>query len=284
MRKIVLLLCLLITVVPILHFKGVRQLKNTIDVANIDDVQITELNAIGYVKLPSQIDNGYALTPTGICFDKRTESYFVANYGKATKDDKNFNPSIVSFSKDFSKINFVLYLDNTDDIDIQGIAFDDLNSSLWYTDGNDVINCDSANGEEISRFSIGEFQKYKANGICINTEDNTLWVLCSSEYILHFDKNGTLLGAIKCDYLGQDHIFMDESGIILISAGIDYNGNDNYVIRMDQNANILEIFKVKDSYAIEGIAVIDGKLYVMNDGIYHNAKIEANYVQIYDIN
>lgn len=41
------------------------------------------------------------------------------------------------------------------------------------------------------------------------------------------------------------------------------------------------VYRVNESYAVEGILVKDSTLFVVNDGIYHEAKIKNNYVQEY---
>ena len=288
MRKkviwIAVLMCLSVVIFAfsLIKYKQ-RQQKNTIDVSAVNDTAISTLDPIEYIELPSQIDNDYALTTTGLCFDENSQSYYVGNYGKAKKNDTEFHPSIVNVTSDFSAINYVLYFDENNKTDLQGVAYDNSNSSLWYTDGVSIINCDSSDGSELSRFSIGEYHKYKANGICVDTEDDSLWVLCSYKYLLHFDKGGTLLETFNCEYIGQDHITMDENGLIYISAGMDYQGENNFVICMDQDANILMIYRVKESYAVEGLIVLDEKMYIVNDGIYHEAKIRKNYIQVYNI-
>ena len=266
----------------IINYKQ-ASLKNTVDLSALKDVPVTCLEPTEYIELPDQIDSTYALTPTGLCFDEVNKEYFVGNYGKAKKEDAQSQPSIVNFSHNFSDVNYTILLDEGKEIDIQGVTYDKTNSTLWYTDGEYIVNCDSYSGEEIRRFSIGIYSKYKPNGLCIDTKNDSLWVLCMYKYLLHFDKNGNLLGKFKCEYIGQDHICIDTDGLLYISAGTDYHGDNNFVICMDREANILMIYRVKESYAIEGIALHDKKLYVVNDGIYHEAKIRKNYVQVYDM-
>lgn len=260
-----------------------KQLQNTVDVAALNGIPVICLDPIEYIELPSQLDNGYALTATGLSIDEINQTWFIGNYGKGEKGDADFYPSIVNVAADFSTINYTIPFDGDEEVDIQGIAYDKANSSLWYTNGGDVINCNSSTGEEINRFSIGEYSNYKANGICIDSQDGTLWILCMYKYLLHFDKDGTMLDEFDCGYIGQDHICMDEDGQLYISVGTDYQGENNYVVCMDREANIQTIYQVNGSYAIEGIALIEGELYVVNDGIYHESKIRKNYIQIYDI-
>lgn len=68
---------------------------------------------------------------------------------------------------------------------------------------------------------------------------------------------------------------------IYISAGVDYQGNNNFVICLSKDMERKFVYRVNESYAVEGILVKDSTLFVVNDGIYHEAKIKNNYVQEY---
>lgn len=46
---------------------------------------------------------------------------------------------------------------------------------------------------------------------------------------------------------------------------------------------IKPVYELQDSYAIEGIAIVDDVLYVLNDGYYHDAKVAVNQVNMYDL-
>lgn len=41
------------------------------------------------------------------------------------------------------------------------------------------------------------------------------------------------------------------------------------------------VVKLKDFYAIEGITIVDDKIYVANEGYYHKAKLPRNVIQVY---
>lgn len=278
------LMCLLLILSLFLWKKYEQnQMQNMIDVSDIKNVPVICLEPLEYIEMPSQTDNGHALTCTGLCYDKIGQTWFIGNYGREKSDDKDFYPSIVNVSADFYEINYTIPFDGGDQVDIQGVAYDKETSSLWYTNGEQVINCDPITGEEISRFSIGDYSKYKANGICLDLKDGTLWILCRYKFLLHFSKDGTLIDKVICEYLDQDHICMDDDGLLYISIGADYQGENNYVLCMDREANIQKLYQMKESYAIEGIVLLDNRLYVVNDGIYHESKIKKNYIQIYDI-
>ena len=283
MIAIIICICIVtMVIIMIFDLYNRNQTKNTIDISTLNDVTIVDLEPTEYVELPTQLDNGAALTATGVSFNRNNGFYYIGNYGKSTIDDSKFYPSIISMPNDFSCVDRVIHL-NSESIDVQGIAYDEMTDSFWYTNGDSVINCDALDAREISRFSLGKYSKYKANGICIDTDDSSIWILCMYKYLINYGRDGEIKCVIQSEYIGQDHIFMDSKGMLYISIGNDYNGENNFVLCMDKEANIKTLYRVKKSYAIEGILVLNNNLYVVNDGIYHDAKIRSNYIQIYRI-
>lgn len=287
MKKKVLIACtvfytLIIYISIILLMYNKNQMRNTIDLYSLDDDEIVDLDPIEYIELPSQLGNGHPVAPTGISYNTNSHCFYIGNYGKFLGSDTEIYPGIIGMSSNFSEITNEVYFDN-DKIDVQGIAYDDITASIWYTNGEMVVNCDAENGTEISSFSLGKYGKYKANGICIDSEDDSIWVLCLYKYLLHFSKDGILLSEVNCEYIGQDHICMDRNSLIYISVGVDYQGKNNFVVCIDENANVKGIYRVNGSYAIEGILIHGSNLYVVNDGIYHEAKIKRNFIQRYNI-
>lgn len=279
--KFIISIFVLVIILGIYYYK-IHCLRTSVNVADLTDVNILNLESEKYIELPARTKNGYAMTITGISYNKRDDCFYIGNYGKALKDDKEIHPSIEEMDSEFLEISDeIFFLD--DNLDIQGIAYDEINDSIWYTNGKNIVNYSIDKKETINNFALGKYAKYKANGICIDNRDGSLWVLCMYKYLLNYKKDGSLIESYNCDYIGQDHICMDENGKIYISVGIDYQGNDNFVVSFDKNFNIDTVYRVHESYAIEGIIVIDSKLYVVNDGIYHEAKINKNYIQEYSL-
>lgn len=275
--------CLLtgLIVVTALHFYHRTALQNTIRVADLKNIAVTDLDSVEYIELPSHIGNRAGFTATGISYGGN-HCFYIGNYGKSERKDTELHPGIVKMNGEFSVLQEELSFDDNE-LGIQGIAYDETGHSLWYTNGGEIINCNAEDGTDIRRFTIGKYSKYKANGICLDVEDGSLWILCMYQYLLHYSRDGNLISAYDCEFIGQDHICMDRDGDLYISVGVDYRGEENYVICLDRNAEMKAIYRVKQSYAIEGIAIPDSRLYVVNDGIYHEAKIRKNYIQVYRI-
>lgn len=221
-------------------------------------------------------------TCTGLTYDRKRNTFWIGNYGKLTPSDKLKTPSIIQVSADFKTIlSKITFTDS--DIDIQGVSYDETTDTLWYSDGKQVINCD-IEGNFIKSINLGPYSKYKPNGVSYDYQTETLWILCYYNYLLHYDLNGNLINSYQSDYIGQDHLCFNGNGQLCFSAGIDYNGSDNYVViySMD-DMRIEKAYQVLESYAIEGISILDSTLFVVNDGLYHEAKINKNVVIKYTI-
>lgn len=222
-------------------------------------------------------------TCTGITYDKNNNSFWIADYG-ALDSSEETKPRLVEVDKELKKelSTIELDLDYDKQINLQGITYDEKTDSLWLAVGQDIVNIDKT-GKTIDELSLGKYSKYSANGIAYDDESDTLWVLCYRKWLLQMDKDGKILDSIKVNYKGQDHICFSPSGSLLMTVGDDYAGEDNFLVEIDiRNKNSTIKCRIQESYAIEGCIVIDKKLYVVNDGLYHNAKIKKSYISVYD--
>lgn len=113
---------------------------------------------------------------------------------------------------------------------------------------------------------------------------NTLWTL-TNNYLYNCSYDGVVQKSIKIHIKGQDQLFLDEKNdLIYFSAGADYHG-DSYIYTVDlKTSKVKPLYVLKDSYAIEGITIVDDVLYVLNDGYYHDAETPINQVNMYFLN
>ncbi|MDD2971661.1 MAG: hypothetical protein PHE02_05970 [Lachnospiraceae bacterium] len=222
-------------------------------------------------------------TCTGLTWDASDNSFWIGDYGALNFGDM-LVPRVVEIDKDLRKVLKVLEVSDvlSDGDNLQGVAYDQNNNSLWLAVGDSCKNINK-DGKLIYEFNLGKYSSYKANGICV--DNDTLWVLCYSKYLLHYDKTGNLIKEFNFNYKGQDQICIYED-TILATIGADYTGENNYVVSIakETDASMSVKYQVKGAYAVEGIAVVDGKLYIVNDGLYHDAKIKESYISIFDIN
>lgn len=229
------------------------------------------------------------LTCTGLAYDEKDDGFWVNSLGYATPDQEDdYSPAIVEFSADWKQVLKEIDLRAVfpdESITQQGVAYDSLSDSLWLVKGDEIVNL-TKNGEILSTISTGEYSGYKANGICFDSSTDSLWVLFFHDYLVQYEKeNGTIVRAIKCDFQDQDQLFFyEKENEIWLTVGADYNGEDNYIYAVDIEAGTIQKkFKLLDSYAVEGLAVVNGKLYVANDGKYHAAKKAVNYIAVYTL-
>lgn len=259
--------------------------KNSRGSEQFRDDSFTRLSAVNIAYLPSVIEEAeYALTCTGMCYDPVNHSLWIGNYGAASLDAESIYPSIIEVDFETGEIITVLPLSFLEETtaNIQGVAYDPADDTLWFTDSADIYHIDKA-GNLLSRLSAGEYKDSVPNGIAC-APDGSLWVLFYRDYLIHYDKSGHEIAVINCNYESQDHITCDSSGQIWISAGADYSGDKNYVLRLDETTGrIAEGYIVEQSYAVEGIVIKDHSLYVINDGEYHDAKIRQNYIARYEL-
>lgn len=218
---------------------------------------------------------------TGLTWDEKDNAFWIGDYGAKSIDDTP-SPRVVEVNKDLTEVLRIIDLTGviSSNDNLQGVAYDQSNDSLWLAVGDTCKNIDK-DGKLLSEFSLGKFSKYKSNGICV--DDGTLWVLCYSKYLLHYDKAGNLIEENRFNYKNQDQICIHD-GMLLATVGADYNGDGNYVMVIDRiTGKTLVKYQTIGAYAVEGICVVDGKMYIANDGLYHNAKIKESYISVFDI-
>lgn len=221
-------------------------------------------------------------TCTGLTWDDNDKTFWIGDYGAMSNKDTP-SPRVVEVSRDLSEIVKLVDLSEvlSSDDNLQGIAYDELTNSLWLAVGDTVKNI-SKDGALIFEFDLGKYTKYKSNGICVDETDDSLWVLCRTKYLLHYDKSGNLIKEYQFNYKDQDQIFLYD-GMMLVTVGADYTGEENYIVSINiENGNISVPYQISEAYAVEGICVVEDKMYIANDGLYHDAKIKESYISVFE--
>lgn len=261
---------------------------NRIDVNPLaNQTNIKDLTPISTLQLPNSLNTNneyiYGFTCTGLTYDPVSHTFWIGNYGKLNPNDVEISPSIINISKDFSIILNEINIISESYTNIQGLSFDTSNNTIWYTDSKNIINIDQK-GKLLSTLDFGNYSKYKPNGLLYSSKSDSLYILCFNEILLNISKKGEIIKVIECGFSDQDQLCFTSDGSIAFSVGADYQGEDNFLYILDKdNHNVKMIYRLLGSYAVEGVAFVDGNLYVLNDGLYHNAKICKNYVNIYNI-
>lgn len=239
---------------------------------NISPTQIVKFEDIG-------LDN---FTCTGLTFDEKNKTFWIADYGALDSNDKPI-PRIVQINKDMTSVISELSLNDIlgQDINLQGISYDKKDDSLWLATGDDIYNIEK-DGRIKKYISLGRYSEYKSNGIAV--DDDYIWILCYSKLLLKMDKEGNIIKELKFNYQAQDHICLLDNGNLYATVGADYDGESNFIFEINtQSGSNKCVYIVQKSYALEGIAILDDKMYILNDGKYHKSKIQNSYIAIYDL-
>lgn len=276
-----------ITVLAILAI-GALYWQRSVPATVLHAEQATALDPAARIVLPDLpgMPVGKGFTCTGLTYDSREQCFWAGNYGAIAPDTADVRPSLVKLSMDLDQylgeIPIKRELESGDQVNLQGVAYDVSNDSLWYADGKNICNI-AKSGELLRQIGLGKYERYAANGVAYAADTDTLWVLCYREFLLHMTKDGNILAAYACDLEGQDHLFVYE-GDILLSAGTDYHGKDNYICRFNKDTGeVTPALNVQSSYAIEGICVVGHQLYVANDGFFHAARDDQNTILVYEL-
>ena len=247
----------------------------------IEQEKCDKIYANKILKLPDKEKTNVGFTCTGLYWDKEEECFFIGNAGKYKPNDKTFQASVEIVEKDFSAIkgDIPCYLKFENMRDIQGVT-KSTDGTIWLCSyGENKVRHIDEKGNELGSFDIKE-----PSGITNDSRSNTLWIL-TNNYLYNCSYDGVVQKTIKIHIKGQDQLFLDEKNdLIYFSAGVDYHG-DSYIYTVDlKTSKVKPLYVLKDSYAIEGITIVDDVLYVLNDGYYHDAETPINQVNMYFLN
>lgn len=247
---------------------------------NINSDDAVRLKSNKVISLPGIRNTEDGFTCTGLVYDPQKCVFLVGNAGKLNPADEVFEANIVVLSENFETVLKTIdcYKFFPDMRDIQGVTIDG-NGFIWLCSyGENKVRKISVEGNSLFEFEIKE-----PSGIAYSAVTNSLWVLTSNK-LLNCDLNGKVIKSYSFKQAGQDQICIDDNrGLIYITAGNDYH-DSSFVYRFDISKGQFELMYIlEDSYAIEGIAIVNNYMYIMNDGLYHDAEISSNQVNIYDI-
>ena len=230
---------------------------------------------------------GKGFTCTGLNRDESSGEWLVGNVGQdLPTNEKGMRSTIVRLSGDFSSVLGEIDLHDTFPTmkDIQGFCVDETDQTIWFCSFGEGkvrhITCDAR--------SLGEIDIDQLTGIAYDSRSDTIWVLTYAQ-LLRFSKDGKRLESFDVNVKGQDQLWLDGANDVMYFTGaLNYTGSifkgDNAVLSVYlKTGAVNENYVLADSYAVEGLCMSDGKLYALNDGYYHSAKIPVNQVNVYDI-
>lgn len=230
---------------------------------------------------------GKGFTCTGLNRDASSGEWLVGNVGQdLPTNEKGVHSTIVRLSGDFSSVLGEIDLHDAFPAmkDIQGLCVDGTDQTIWF--------CSFGEGKvrHITRDarSLGEINIDQPTGIAYDSRTDTIWVLTYAQ-LIRFSKDGKQLESFDVNVKGQDQLWLDEANdVMYFTGGINYTDSifkgDNAVWSVDLKTGAFnEVYVLADSYAVEGLYMSEGKMYVLNDGYYHSAKVPVNQVNVYDI-
>lgn len=223
-------------------------------------------------------------TCTGLTYDSSSDTFWIADCGLDIGGEAS-EPKLVEVDVKFERVVNEIFLGDILDSEanLQGIAYDERDDMLWLAIGAKVIKINKF-GEIIEEIQSVEFSKFSANGICYDAIDDTLWILCASKYLFHYQKNGLLIDRYSFHFKAQDHIFTDGT-YLYATVGDDYLGHENYLAQISiSTGGIISLYETKYSNALEGLCFLNGNLYILNDGKYHEDLFGHSYITVYSEN
>ncbi len=250
------------------YFYGNDKLKGAIQLYSINIKKVPSYEQIRGEKI--------GFTCTGLYYDENEQLFYVGNIGKYKPEEKIFKATIEIIDSNFENIvgTIKLYDKYPNLKDIQGITKDG-NDNIWFcSPAENLIRLISKDGNEISKISVKN-----PSGIAYDKEKKNLWVL-TNKFLINYSTEGEIIKKFFIKEKGQDQLYIDKNKI-LFTAGLDYSG-DSYIYEVDKETGKYKIkYILKDSFAIEGISIIDDNILILNDGYYHNAKVAENQINYY---
>lgn len=238
------------------------------------------LESIEIIPLPLKEGEQHAFTCTGLFYDEKNDTFLVGNAGKDKPDDEVFQATIEVLSPDFSTIVRTLliypYFPNLGDI--QGVTVDK-EGEIWFCSPKErLVRSIDADFNEVRSIRL------RSNtGITYDSRNDSIWILTSRK-LVNYSKEGELLASYRFKRKAQDQLYLDESANeMYITTGADYHG-PNFVYKLDLDSRAFNMeYVLEDSFAIEGISIVGDKMYILNDGYYHDAKVPRNQVNVYQL-
>lgn len=276
---LILVLCVII-VYNFLFYKPINNYELPYD-NNVSITELTPVNTYHLQNVNDFVEN--KLTCTGLSYNPNKKEFYLGNYGKDSRTDISKKPSVVILDDELSFVQNIPIIDGKK-VDIQGVSCNVRTGTIWYTDSQYIYEIDALSTAVIKKVDIGFYKNFYPNGILYDFRDDTVWVLCKYGLLLHISNDGDVKKVFQMNYIGQDHLCFDKNYNICVSMGVDYWGDDNFIIVFNPSTErIIYCYRVKGSYAIEGIYIMDNYLYVLNDGKYHEARIKENYINVYKL-
>jgi hypothetical protein len=239
-----------------------------------------KIDPVGVILLPCPTPDSLArgFTCTGMTFNPADSCWYVGNVGAFHPDEKP-KSSIEILSSDFKRVraSIPLYHRFPKMVCVQGLAVDEYASGLYVCSFEEgLVRHISLSGESIDSISIAA-----PTGVVLDKKRGLLWILTFSNLIA-LDSTRQIVYEYQMSMPGQDQLaILDDK--LYITHGCDYQRSQEVSVFDITKKKIVKSYTVNQSYAIEGIDIVDSLVYIANDGLYHSAKIQKNQVNVYPL-
>lgn len=222
-------------------------------------------------------DPGHGFTCTGLVKDTVTGNLWYGNFGayNALATGPSPQAQVVQMSP-LALGTVVTALNLTPNSTIQGVAYDTVNDSLWWSGAasNLIYNINKLTGASIGTIAVTSFSD--PNGIAYDSIRDGFWVTSSgsSNNMILIDRSGTVLRTYAWGAQGLiDHVSFDStrgsSGYLWCTTGA--NGTQGVVYAFDIALDRpVCAFTTSNAYAIEGVYVDTNTMYIASDAYYHS--------------
>jgi hypothetical protein len=225
-------------------------------------------------------DAGKGFTITGLAYDP-SGFFWASNFGDNIEPiGAPYAPALIKLSLDGTTILQEIDISSVigTDAGIQGIAYDSSDDTLWVCEGpgHTVWHLTT------SGTLIGSFESTHCNGIAYDSLSDTLWILNTNSVFKNYTKEGVEIQEYPCFIPAPDMLTYDADRDAIWATG-GSNGSDGkvYIFYKDKGW-ARQITTSGNTESIEGIVVLGDKVYLGNDGYYHNTDT-TNTLQIYDL-
>jgi len=242
---------------------------------------------------------GKGWTSTGLFHDNGT--FWSGNDGRMNNKDSTYDPSVIRMDMDGTTILEqidVHALEQQAGVDwgirtIQGVIVDN-NGDLWVASSNShkifkISAIELENGETEYQLNPEELIVHQgANGLAFNPDTNEMMTYSvSNGYVTVFDisdGSATMTRSFAIGRGGDQMFYQAETGHLMASFG--GNGKPGYIRIFDAEtgARIGQSSTFAEVTAVEGISIVDNRLYFQSDAYFHpEGPVDLNQLIVYDL-
>lgn len=237
-------------------------------------------------------DEGF--TNTGLALDVKRDVWVVGNDGRTDNLADPQDCSIVIVSLDLTTNIKEYQFSFSSTTSIQGTAYDNTTDTYWFiTQGAtyQAMQLDpdyTPDGTDDDAIVNSFTADTNANGIAVNQNTGNIYILTTNGVVKEYEQDGTFVQTISSGFTGTgvDMLFYDPTYNMLYYT-YGNSGSTGYMKAYSLDLNTFSsAIELTDVKAVEGVHIdfTNNKLYVGDDGYFHNGGSDNNVLIEYDWN